>query len=114
MNAQNVENKRAHKRTHSFISATIHKLNADENDNIEALVLNLSAGGLMLLTNFPLSKQDVFGISIDIEGERMIYVDVKVCWKLGDMIGVMFIDLADADKELLETVVESGKQIGEF
>ncbi len=114
MGGKNVENQRQYERADSFVSATIHKLHADESLNNEALVLNISAGGLMLLTTFPLNKHDVFGISVDIEGERIIYVDVRVCWKFGDMIGVMFIDLEDADKELLESVIASGKSIGEI
>ncbi len=114
MDTQPLLNKRAYKRSHSFVSATIHKLRHDEGVNNEALVLNLSVGGLMLLTTYPLEKQDVFGISVAIENERIIYVDVRVCWKLGDMVGVMFIDLEDADKELIENVVESGRQLGEF
>ena len=108
------DNKRAYKRAHSFISATIHKVDAEGELNNEALVLNLSEGGLMLLTNYPFKKNDIFGISVDIEGERIIYVDVRVCWRLGDMLGVMFIDLADADQLLIESVVRSGKQLGEF
>ncbi len=114
MGGKDVENQRQYERADSFVSATIHKLYADESLNNEALVLNISAGGLMLLTTFPLNKHDVFGISVDIEGERIIYVDVRVCWKFGDMIGVMFIDLEDGDKELLESVIASGKSIGEI
>ena len=115
MSIQVDENKRAYKRAHSFISATIHKVDTEGDElNNEALVLNLSEGGLMLLTTYPFKKNDIFGISVDIEGERIIYVDVRVCWKLGDMLGVMFIDLDDSDKELIESVVRSGKQLGEF
>ncbi len=114
MSDQDGSDLREFERASSFVSGTIHKLNSDEQSSNEALVLNISAGGMMLLTAFPLKKQDVFGISIAIKDEKIVYVDVRVCWKFGDMIGVKFLDLADSDKTLIEGVVNSGEVLGEL
>lgn len=104
-------NRRNSQRAHAFVNACIHT-ECNEDDN-EALILNISTGGAMLLSNLDLKISDTFSLSLIIPDKKIIFVHSELRWKCGDMLGIKFIDLDIDDKDVLMQLINDNDKDNE-
>src|SRR5579864_5963100 len=99
--------RRAHDRVAQSMPVHLHK--GQEDERFDAKIVNISAGGVLIETEMPLSQNDLLTIDLDLAGEKEpIYVYGTVVRNDARGVGVSFVRISEITADLINYLIRKG------
>ena len=96
--------RRAHDRVVRTMPVHVHK--AQDEKRFDAKIVNISAGGMLIETDMPLSQNDLLTIDLDLAGEKEpIYVYGTVIRNDARGAGVSFVRISEITADLINYLI---------
>ncbi|HET9343437.1 MAG TPA: PilZ domain-containing protein [Candidatus Eremiobacteraceae bacterium] len=96
--------RRAHDRVARSMPVHLHK--GQEDKRFDAKIVNISAGGMLIETEMPLSQNDLLTIDLDLAGEKEpIYVYGTVIRNDARGTGVSFVRVSEITSDLINYLI---------
>jgi len=84
----------------------VHVHKAHEDQRFDAKIVNISAGGMLIETDMPLSQNDLLTIDLDLAGEKEpIYVYGTVIRNDARGAGVSFVRISEITADLINYLI---------
>ena len=101
--------RRAHERVDNAMPVHLHK--GQEAERFEAKIVNISAGGVLIETQMPLTQNDLLTIDLDLAGEKEpIYVYGTVVRNDARGVGVSFVRISEITSDLINYLIRKGQR----
>jgi hypothetical protein len=109
---QTPQERRAHERVGKAMPVHLHK-GADA-PRFDAKIVNISAGGVLIETDMPLTQNDLLTIDLELAGEKEpIYVYGTVVRNDARGIGVSFVRISEITADLINYLIRKGQGQGD-
>ena len=98
----------AERRAHDRVARTmpVHLHRGPESERFDAKIVNISAGGMLIETDMPLSQNDLLTIDLDLAGEKEpIYVYGTVIRNDARGAGVSFVRVSEITTDLINYLI---------
>jgi hypothetical protein len=100
--------RRVHHRVSNVMSVHLHK--GKEAERFDARIVNISAGGVLIETEMPLTQNDLLTIDLDIAGEQdPIYVYGTVVRNEARGVGVSFVRISEITADLINYLIRKAQ-----
>jgi len=96
--------RRAHERVGNAMAVHLHK--GADTPRFNAKIVNISAGGVLIETDMPLTQNDLLTIDLELAGEKEpIYVYGTVVRNDARGIGVSFVRISEITADLINYLI---------
>jgi PilZ domain-containing protein len=107
-NDQTASERRAHERVAKAMSVHLHK--GKDAQRFNAKIVNISAGGVLVETEMPLTQNDLLTIDLDLAGEKEpIYVYGTVVRSDARGVGVSFVRISEITADLINYLIRKAQ-----
>jgi len=100
---------KSERRTHGRVDKTmpVHLRRGQGPESFDAKIVNISAGGVLIQTEMPLSTNDLLTIDLDVAGEKdPIYVYGTVVRNDARGVGVSFVRISEITADLINYLIK--------
>jgi len=102
--SQSPSERRAHERVARAMAVHLHK--GQDDKRFDAKIVNISAGGMLIETEMPLTQNDLLTIDLDLVGEKEpIYVYGTVIRNEARGAGVSFVRVSEITADLINYLI---------
>ena len=99
--------RRVHERVVKAMPVHLHK--GKDEQRFDAKIVNISAGGVLIETEMPLTQNDLLTIDLDLTGEKEpIYVYGTVVRNEARGVGVSFVRISEITADLINYLIRKG------
>ena len=91
----------------------VHLRRGQSVEKFDAKIVNISAGGVLIATEMPLTTNDLLTIDLDLAGEKEpIYVYGTVVRSDARGVGVSFVRISEITADLINYLIRKGQREG--
>jgi PilZ domain-containing protein len=101
--------RRAHERVANAMPVHLHK--GKDAERFDAKIVNISAGGVLIETDMPLTQNDLLTIDLDLAGEKEpIYVYGTVVRNDARGVGISFVRISEITADLINYLIRKAQR----